>query len=107
MWQPTTDCFAYAYTELTVTDAQPAELFVGSDDSVTVWLNGTTVHDHDVERPLVIDQDKVDIELQQGLNRLLVRIGQEQGDWGFSVRLRRPQGDLVDYEPIRPPQATP
>ncbi len=107
LWQPTTDCFAYAYTELTVTDAQPAELFVGSDDSVTVWLNGTTVHDHDVERPLVIDQDKVDIELQQGLNRLLVRIGQEQGDWGFSVRLRRPQGDLVDYEPIRPPQATP
>jgi len=52
-----------------------ATIFVGSDDSVSVWLNGRRVHHNNVARGMPQAKDVVPVELEEGTNSLLVKIG--------------------------------
>ena len=88
-------CAAYAYTELYVDEAQAAELRVGSDDGVKVWLDGAPVHENAVARGLTCDEDRVAVELQAGWNPLLVKVTQGTGDWGLCVSLYTPAGKPI------------
>lgn len=93
---------AYAYTEVTVEQAQDALFKIGSDDSIVVWLNGRQVHAHEVRRGLSPDQDQVTVRLVAGVNRILIKILNEQGDWGFCVRLAKPDGEPLTFRQKTP-----
>jgi putative membrane-bound dehydrogenase-like protein len=82
---PNTDVVAYGYSEVHSDAARDGQLQLGSDDSITVWLNGKKVHEFKGERGWSHDQTKVDVHLEKGVNRLLVRCGNRSGPWGFSV----------------------
>lgn len=79
-------CVAYARTRIYSESAQECRLELGSDDGVKAWLNGKLVHAHNVARPLIAGQDKVDIHLQQGWNVLLLKVSQNNQGWGFTAR---------------------
>ena len=64
-----------------------AELLVGSDDMVRVWLNGALVHTNDSYRAWSEDEDKVAIDLEAGDNALLVRVENGGGGWSFDVKV--------------------
>lgn len=82
------DCFVYALTCLESPLAQRAEIRLGSDDGVRVWLNGQVVWDNlQAARGVVVDQDRFPIQLRAGQNVLLVKVTQGGGDWGFCLRL--------------------
>lgn len=70
--------------------AQPATFNVGSDDGIQVWLNGEKIHDHKVTRALQAGQDKIDVQLRQGANTVLLKLDQGNGAAGlaFSVEAR-------------------
>lgn len=87
----------YAYTEFVVDDEMDAELRVGSDDSVKVWLNGKLVHQFGGMRGLSVDQDRIRVRLQKGVNRLLLKVTQGGGGWEFSARLVDLQGNPIPY----------
>jgi len=87
----------YAYTEFVVDNEMEAELRVGSDDSVKVWLNGKLVHQFGGMRGLSVDQDRVRVRLQKGVNRLLLKVTQGGGGWEFCVRLVDLQGSPIAY----------
>ncbi len=82
---------AYAYTLIESPKSQRAILSVGSNDGIRVFLNGALVHSHLILRWLGKDTDYVPITLNQGLNRLLIKVDESGGDWGFSAR-------VLDYE---------
>jgi HEAT repeat protein len=82
------NCCMYAETAVWSEATQPARLAVGSDDGVKVWLNGTLVHSNPVQRGLVPGEDLVDITLQQGWNRLVLKVVNGSGGWGFSCGVR-------------------
>lgn len=105
LWTASSDVCAYAYTEFTVGAAQDALLQLGSDDGVVVWLNGNQVHRNIVDRALAIDQDKVKVRLRVGTNRLLLKVLQTSGQWGYAVRLTRPDGRPLEATPLEPPAA--
>ncbi len=86
------NCCAYVETAIWSEAAQPARLAVGSDDGVKVWLNGTLVHSNPVQRGLVPGEDLVDITLQQGWNRLVLKVVNASGGWGFSCGVRPAEG---------------
>ena len=67
-----------------------AELQVGSDDGVVVWLNGERVHGNDATRPCKPGDDKVPVTLKAGLNRILVKVIQRGGQFEFAGRLVSP-----------------
>jgi hypothetical protein len=56
---------------------------LGSDDTLTVWLNGEKVLAENVYRPAGPDQNQVTLKLKAGMNRLLLKICQGQGEWAF------------------------
>ncbi|MFA0733420.1 MAG: hypothetical protein BKPUNTRY_002990 [Candidatus Fervidibacter sp.] len=92
----------YAYTEFVVDSDMDAELRIGSDDSVKVWLNGQLVHQFGGMRALTVDQDRVRARLRKGVNRLLLKVTQSGGGWEFCVRLVDLQGNPIAYHETSP-----
>jgi alpha-mannosidase len=76
---------AYAFCTISSPTNRKAVIKVGSDDAVRVWLNQDLVHDHHIHRGLHLNEDVVPVTLNKGENRLLVKIDQGSGDWGFNL----------------------
>ncbi len=84
--------FAYAYTEIEVPEATSAQIRLGSDDGNVVWLNGEKIWEHRVDRGSGVDQDIIPSQLEQGTNRILLKISQGAGGWNFMLRVTTPDG---------------
>lgn len=67
--------------------AREAELTVGSDDGITVWINGELVHDNPVHRGWQPDQDRLRVPLRAGKNDIQVRVFNGGGPWGFNLKI--------------------
>ena len=80
---------AYGYAEITSTEARETLLRCGSDDGIRIWLNGQLVHDHEIGRGYKPCADEAPIHLVQGINRILVKIDNYHGGWGFGVKIPR------------------
>ncbi|MGE5091752.1 MAG: alpha-mannosidase, partial [Bacillota bacterium] len=78
---------AYAAAWVTVPSARTVDLAVESDDDVAVWLNGVLVHRHVVTRAVWMEADTVTIRLQAGTNRLVCKIANRDGGFGFGGRI--------------------
>ncbi len=87
---------AYLKTQITSERDQPAQLEIGSDDGVKVWLNGKVVDASNVIRPLTPGDDKVKVTLSRGVNRLLLKVIQGGGEWSACCRVRAPDGAPLD-----------
>lgn len=69
---------------------------MGYDDGARVWLNGNEVLFDNRYGEFEADMKKVNVTLQSGENRLLVKISEWMGDHGFSARFCTPEGGAVD-----------
>ncbi len=78
---------AYAFAHIESPTERETLLSVGSNDGIRIFLNGELVHSHFILRWLGKDTDYVPITLRKGTNRLLIKIDESGGDWGFSARL--------------------
>ncbi len=83
---PCTYSVAYAYREIVASSPRRMALKVGSDDGVKVWVNGELVLANHVVRALRADEDAVAVSLARGKNRILVKVSQAEGEWGFLLR---------------------
>ncbi len=88
------DIVLYAACEVESPEAAKAVALVGSDDGVKLWVNGKLVHSNKVQRPLLPDQDRVEIDLVKGRNRILLKVNQGGGPWGFTLRIEDPEEKL-------------
>ena len=77
--------FAFARVE-SATDRE-AELFVGNDDSIIIWLNGVKVFEQLTGPGELAYRHHVKVRLKKGSNPILVRCNNDSGPWGFSVRV--------------------
>ncbi len=94
-WQvagPRENTGAYAYAEVYSDAQQEILLRIGSDDDVTVWVNGQKVHEFIGDRGLGIDQDTARATLQQGWNRILCKVLNGADGWQLAVRIVAPDG---------------
>ncbi|MBN2206642.1 MAG: DUF2961 domain-containing protein, partial [Candidatus Aminicenantes bacterium] len=67
-------------------DDREAALLLGSDDGVRVWINGTLVHSNPAYRGAYPDQDTVRVRLRKGWNKVLIKVLQGAGGWGYFLR---------------------
>ncbi len=74
-------------------------MLLGSDDGVQVWINGSLVHERDVQRALVPDDDRVTVRLRAGANSLLFKVHNQGGPAALAVRFRDPDGTLRSSSP--------
>jgi serine/threonine protein kinase len=81
----------YLYHEIEAPQQASMEVSLGSDDTLTVWLNGKVLIANNVYRVAAPDQDFTTLHLQPGKNQLLAKICQGTGDWKFYIFPRWPE----------------
>ena len=78
---------AYAATTVYSQRARRVSIFAGSDDTLTIWVNGKKVHANKVYRAAKPDQDMAECRLKKGANSILVKVCEGGGAWSFCLRL--------------------
>jgi len=91
---------AYAYTEITVSEETEAVVRMGSDDGIKAWVNGEVIHENNVDRGTLLDQDQAPAKFRTGKNTILVQISQNAGGWDFCLRLTKPDGTVLPFTMI-------
>jgi hypothetical protein len=82
---------AYLYHTFESPKAFKWPLSFGSDDTLSVFINGKRVYHEPHVRPAAPDQDLVTIDVKEGKNELLVKICQEIGGWEVYVAPELPE----------------
>ncbi|MCS6977295.1 MAG: VCBS repeat-containing protein [Gemmatales bacterium] len=85
------DAVVYLHREIEAKAAVELPVAFGSDDTLTVWLNGEKLIAENVYRALTVDQTKAVLKLRPGKNSLLVKVCQGGGDWAFSFSAQMPK----------------
>ncbi|HEY7153202.1 MAG TPA: VCBS repeat-containing protein [Gemmataceae bacterium] len=88
LFRPQNNVDAVVYLHREIECAAPMELPVslGSDDSLTIWLNGQKIVAENAARACAPDQNRAVLKLKAGKNNLLMKIGQGGGEWAFYFR---------------------
>lgn len=87
MFDPYERVVSYAFTYVHSPVDQTLPLLLGSDDGVKVFLNGTEIHRVLTIRLAQPDEDRVPLHLNKGWNRLLLKIENNLGGYGFYARI--------------------
>ena len=66
-------------------------MLIGSDDGVRIWLNDKLIHTNPAYRGAYPDQDKIPVQLKEGWNKLMIKVLQGHGGWGYYVRFVDPE----------------
>jgi FG-GAP-like repeat len=74
---------SYVYREIDCETAAEVPVSLGSDDTLTVWLNGQKLHSENVGRGAAPDQAFVKLPLKKGKNALLMKICNGGGPTGY------------------------
>jgi hypothetical protein len=90
---------AFGIAELSSPSQGKAQLVVGSDDTLMVWLNGRQVYQFDGNRQHAFGQDKADVDVVEGVNRFVVKCGNRNGEWMYSLGMRLPNSTRLDHKP--------
>jgi len=80
---------AYAYAEIESVHPRETVLRCGSADGIKIWVNGKVVHQHEEQRSHQPGSDEAPVYLEAGVNRILVKIDNSTGAWGFSLAAPR------------------
>lgn len=82
---------SYLYREIDCETPAEVDCSFGSDDTLTVWLNGEKLISQNVARGAAPDQDFAKLKLKQGKNKLLLKVCNGGGEFGFYFMPKEPQ----------------
>ena len=97
---------SYAFVHVYSPVTQAVELWLGSDDGIKIWLNGELIGTINEVRGWSSDQNKIEVTLQSGWNRLLVKVSDYIYGHGLSARFAHPDGTAIEgleYDPSSRP----
>ena len=83
---------ALATSRLTLAEAGSIRFRIGSDDAIKIWIDGELMLARNTDRGLFPASDFVDVhDLEAGEHRLLIKIYNWKGQWGYAI-----DGGLTD-----------
>jgi tetratricopeptide (TPR) repeat protein len=100
--RPSTEAVGYALTWLQATAETRAQLSLGVSGGFRLFVNGVKVAGSDRYNAPRPDQHRVEVKLRKGFNRVLVKVCQERGPFGFSLRAERPEGASGSFQVALP-----
>ena len=80
---PEDDVVGYALTYFESDHDRTEILSLGSDDGIKVWVNDKLIWSHHVHRALRSADDVIALPLSKGRNKILIKIENGFGPWGF------------------------
>lgn len=94
-FEPYEFIISYALTYVYSPEDQPARLFIGSDDGSKVFLNDEQVYRFLDVRIAAPDQDVVKLNLKKGWNKLLLKLENNFGGYGFYSRIVDKNNNII------------
>lgn len=94
------DVSGYALAYVVSPEARAATLRVGSDDGYLAWLNGELVGQSEACRGIAADQDRHEVNLRAGVNRLTFRVQNSIAGWAVMARFSDPDDAEVIYDDL-------
>ena len=85
---------AYAYAEFDAPRDEDAEIWVGSDEGLVIFIDGEQVYEYGGRRRHKLPNDRIPITLTRGTHRVLVRAHQRRGEFDFSLKICEVEPDL-------------
>lgn len=92
---PPENAIVYGYVNIYSPEDLNTVLLIGSDDGIRIWMNDNLVHTNAAYRGAYPDQDKIPVVLKKGWNKLLIKVLQGSGGWGYYVRFIDPENTLI------------
>ncbi len=89
LFYPSSSTLAYALTYVYIPVSGRYTIGMGADDVVTLWINDQKVFDESTPRNISFDQYEINCNLSEGWNKILIKIGQDDGSWGFYFRITK------------------
>jgi len=86
-------CAVYSYTEFEAQRDEPAHLWVGSGEAMTVWIDGEEVYSFDGRRRHKVPNEQHHIQVSAGRHGLLVKLYQTIGSFDFSLNICEAEDD--------------
>lgn len=77
----------YLFRNIASITQQKAQLYIGSNDALKIWLNGTELLAKNVQRDAAADQEQIQVQLKPGNNALLLKVVNYSGPSGFYFRI--------------------
>jgi tetratricopeptide (TPR) repeat protein len=106
--RPNDQSLAYAVCQVRAEARAQVAIHLGSDDGWSLWVNRQALGARPVQRPFRPDQDRVIVQLEPGVNEILLKLHAQTGAWRFRVRLSAPEGGPlsgVEVLPVPDPEA--
>ncbi|MBN2105594.1 DUF362 domain-containing protein [bacterium] len=88
---------SYAFSYFHAPADQEAELWIGSDEALKIYINGEVAYEYEGTRTMTSMQfvnEKVKIPIKAGINRLLVKSLQKYGRYDFCLNICEPEADI-------------
>ena len=96
---------AYGLTLVYSPEEKKVQLRVGTDDGGKLWFNDKEIWGLNQGGPAIFDDNKIDVTLKKGINKILIKVCNGLGDWGFFFRITDEEGNGVsDIQFISPDQ---
>lgn len=89
------NCAVYGFTEFTMATSDSVRIWLGSDEELSVWLDGELIYEHNGRRRHNLGMVKLPGFIEAGKHRLLIRAGQGRGDFDFSINICEPIDDVL------------
>ena len=86
---------AYGLIYANCPDAKDVQFRIGTNEAVKVWLNDQEVWKFNIVRDSVFDDDIIHVSLKPGLNKILIKVCNRVGEWGFYFRITDKEGNGV------------
>ncbi|MCZ6678545.1 MAG: pre-peptidase C-terminal domain-containing protein [Candidatus Poribacteria bacterium] len=77
------DVVGYALTYYDADRARTEILSLGSDDGIKVWVNDQLIFSKHIHRAIARAQDVIALPLIKGRNKILIKVENGYGPWGF------------------------
>ena len=91
---------SYAFCFFDAPETQQAELWLGSDEAMKIWINGSEVYRYNGTRSFPDDKftnDKKTVLIQAGENTLMIKTLQKYSRYDFCINICEPESD-PDYD---------
>jgi hypothetical protein len=102
LFSPSDWVCAYAYCKVISPKAIAAQLRLGTNDTVTLWLNGRKLLSKNIERSAAPDSDILPVNLKQGENTILIKICNTEFNWGLYLRITDTSGQPLKNLKLTP-----
>jgi len=91
---PRSPMLAYLQVFVHAPEARTVRVLLGSDDGVRLWVGGELYWSREVHRHLTPDEDRFDVPLLPGWNRVLLKVKNDYGGYGVALRFADRDGTL-------------